>query len=493
MNNSCHLILGNSGRLILGLFAVLLVAGCMVGPDYEKSPIDSPAAWRVDAAEAQDLSNSEWWGQFDDQVLTELIEEALIHNKDLLIATARLDEFLGRYGVARADLFPQAGAKGAAARERISESVTPLGPSIDNPDNIYQAFLTATWEVDLWGRLRRATEAAQAELLSTAEARQIVIQTLVSSVALGYIDLLNLDRQLEISRETVETRKESLEIFNKRHLAGVISNLELSQVKSEYYLALGRVPELERAIGQRENALSVLLGRNPAAIKRGGTIAELKLPLAPAGLPADLLTRRPDLRQAEQDLIAANARIGVARAAYFPTVSLTGFLGTSSRNMSDLFEGNSKAWNYAGNVTVPIFTAGRIKGQVEAAEAIQQQALINYQQAIQNAFREVNDALIDQDRTRETLDAQGQQVMALKDYAHLARLRYDEGYSSYLEVLDAERSLFNVDLSYTQTRADLFSAMVGLYKVMGGGWIDLADEATSQEQNKAEETASAGQ
>ena len=485
--------MNNSSRLIIGLFAVLLVAGCMIGPDYEKPLIDSPAAWRIDATEAQDLSNSEWWGQFDDQVLNELIEEALKHNKDLLIATARLDEFLGRYGVARADLFPQAGAEGYAGRERISESVTPLGPSIDNPDNIYQAFLTATWEVDLWGRLRRATEAAQAELLSTEEARQIVIQTLVSSVALGYIDLLSLDRQLSTSQETAKTRKESLEIFTKRHLAGVISNLELSQVKSEYYLALARVPELERAIGQRENALSILLGRDPAPIKRGGTIAELKLPTAPAGLPSDLLTRRPDLRQAEQNLIAANARIGVARAAYFPTVSLTGFLGTSSRDVSDLFEGNSKAWNYAGNVTVPIFTAGRIKGEIEAAEAVQQQALVNYQQTIQNAFREVNDALIDQDRTRETLDAQGQQVMALKDYAHLARLRYDEGYSSYLEVLDAERSLFNVDLTYTQTRADLFSAMVDLYKVMGGGWIDLADGVTYQDQNEAEETAPAGQ
>jgi multidrug efflux system outer membrane protein len=205
------------------------------------------------------------------------------------------------------------------------------------------------------------------------------------------------------------------------------------------------------------------------------------LPIAPAGLPSGLLNRRPDLRQAEQTLIAANARIGVARAAYFPTVSLTGFLGTGSRDISDLFEGNSKAWNFAGNVTVPIFTAGRIKGQIEAAEAIQQQALVNYQQAIQNAFREVNDALIDQDLTRETLDAQGQQVMALKDYSRLARLRYDEGYSSYLEVLDAERSLFNVDLTYTQTRADLFSAMVSLYKAMGGGWIDLADNLTSEE------------
>jgi multidrug efflux system outer membrane protein len=463
-------------RLVTATFTCITIAGCMVGPDYEQPAQDSPAEWRIDVVEAQELSNTQWWQQFNDPVLNELIDETLHENKDLLIATARVDEFLGRYGVTRADLFPQVGADGAAARDRFSEDLSPVGPGISNPDNIYQAFLTATWEIDLWGRLRRASEAAQADLLSTEEARQIVIQTLVSSVALSYIDLLNLDRQLQISIETTETRKHSLGIFTKRHDAGVVSNLELSQVKSEYQSARARIPGLERAIAQRENALSVLLGRNPGAIQRGGTISELKMPTAPAGLPSELLTRRPDIRQAEQELIAANARIGVARAAYFPTVSLTGFLGTSSRDVSDLFGGSSKAWNYAGNVTVPIFTAGRIKGQVKAAEAIQQQSLVNYQRIIQNAFREVDDSLVDQARTRETLAAQSEQVLALKDYAHLAKLRYDEGYSSYLEVLDAERSLFNVDLIYTQTQADLFSSMVNIYKAMGGGWIDLANE-----------------
>lgn len=465
-------------RLVAGLFTAFALAGCMVGPDYRSPTPDSPAAWRTDVTEANQLSNSQWWQQFGDPILNGLIEEALHENRDLLIATARVDEFLGRYGVTRAELFPQAGAEGAAARERISEEVTPIGPTIDNPDSIYQALLTATWEIDLWGRLRRATEAARADLLSSEEARQVVIQTLVSSVALGYIDLLNLDRQLRISIDTAKTRKDSLEIFTKRHQAGVISNLELSQVKSEYQEARARIPELERAIAQRENALSTLLGRNPGPIRRGGTISDLKLPQVPAGLPSDLLTRRPDIRQAEQDLIAANARIGVARAAYFPTVSLTGFLGTSSREVSDLFAGDAKTWNYAANVSVPIFTAGRIRGQVEAAEAVQRQALENYRQTIQDAFREVDDALIDQDRTRETMAAQGEQILALQDYARLARLRFDEGYSSYLEVLDAERSLFNVDLRYTQTQADLFSALVNLYKAMGGGWIDLADGMT---------------
>ena len=249
-------------------------------------------------------------------------------------------------------------------------------------------------------------------------------------------------------------------------------------MKSEYQSARARIPELEKAITQRENALSILLGRNPGPIRRGGAISDLRLPTVPSGLPSELLVRRPDIRQAEHDLIAANARIGVARAAYFPTVSLTGALGTSSRDISDLFSGDSKAWSFAGDVSLPIFTAGRIEGQVKAAEAVQQQALIAYQGVIQNAFREVDDALVDQDRTRVILDAQKLQVLSLKDYARLAKLRYDEGYSSYLEVLDAERSLFNVELNYTQTQADLFSALVTLYKTMGGGWIDQADEMT---------------
>lgn len=464
--------------LIISLIAVFFLAGCMIGPDYERPVVDAPSLWRVDIVEAGELSNSKWWHQFDDPVLVELTSEALLNNTDLLIATARVDQFLSLYGATRAELFPQVGAQGSAARDRFSEALSPASPGISNPDNIYQAFLTATWEIDLWGRLRRATEAAKAELLSTEEARRTVVQSLVSSVVISYIDLLNLDRQLQISIETAKSRKDSETIFTQRHKAGVVSNLELSQVKSEYQSARARIPELEKAITQRENALSILLGRNPGPIRRGGAISDLRLPTVPSGLPSELLVRRPDIRQAEHDLIAANARIGVARAAYFPTVSLTGALGTSSRDISDLFSGDSKAWSFAGDVSLPIFTAGRIEGQVKAAEAVQQQALIAYQGVIQNAFREVDDALVDQDRTRVILDAQKLQVLSLKDYARLAKLRYDEGYSSYLEVLDAERSLFNVELNYTQTQADLFSALVTLYKTMGGGWIDQADEMT---------------
>lgn len=470
--------MNNFFRLVMVLFLIGNIAGCVVGPDYEPPHTENPPSWRIDLQTAEDLSNTQWWQQFEDPVLNDLIIEALNENKDLLIATFRVEEFLGRYGATRADLFPQIGAEGSGARERFSENISPAGPGVSNPDNIYQAFLSATWEIDLWGRLRRATEAARADLLSTEEDRLIIIQTLVSSVALGYIDLLNLDQQLQISIDTVETRQRSLEIFTERYRAGVISNLELSQAKSEYESARAQTPEIERIISRRENALSVLLGRNPGPIKRGKTLAEIKLPTAPAGLPSELLIRRPDIRQAEQDLIAANARIGVARAAYFPSVTLTGFLGTSSRDVSDLFEGPSEIWNYAGNISVPVFTAGRIEGEVKVAEAQQQQALVNYQSVIQNAFLEVNDALIDQDRTRATLEAQYQQILALKDYASLARLRFEEGYASYLEVLDAERSLFNQELNYTQTQAKLFNALVDLYKSMGGGWIEMDIEGT---------------
>ena len=470
--------MNNFFRLVMVLFLFGNIAGCMIGPDYEPPPTENPPSWRIDLQTAEDLSNTQWWQQFEDPVLNDLIIEALKENKDLMKATFRVEEFLGRYGATRADLFPQMGAEGSAARDRFSEDISPVGPGVSNPDNIYQAFVSATWEIDLWGRLRRATEAARADLLSTEEARLIIIQTLVSSVALGYIDLLNLDQQLQISIDTVETRHRSLEIFTERYRAGVISNLELSQAKSEYESARSQTPEIERIIARRENALSVLLGRNPGPIKRGKTLAELNLPTAPAGLPSELLIRRPDIRQAEQDLIAANARIGVARAAYFPSVTLTGFLGTSSRDVSDLFEGQSEIWNYAGNISVPVFTAGRIEGEVKVAEAQQQQALVNYQSVIQNAFLEVNDALIDQDRTRATLKAQYQQILALKDYANLARLRFEEGYASYLEVLDAERSLFNQELNYTQTQANLFNALVDLYKSMGGGWIEMDIEGT---------------
>ncbi len=293
-----------------------------------------------------------------------------------------------------------------------------------------------------------------------------------------------MDRQLEISLDTLKIREESLEIYKMRFDAGVVSELELSQMRSEYENTRATIPRIEKSIAQQENALNLLLGRNPGPVARGLTIDQLNLPPVPAGLPSDLLEQRPDIRQAEQDLISANARIGVARAAYFPSVSLTGMYGVASADLSNLFSGPAQIWNLGAGVTVPIFTAGRIRGQVKASEAIEQQALHNYVKSIQTAFREVEDSLVDQNRTRIQLDALFNQLTALRNYRDLARLRYENGYSSNLEVLDAERNLFSIELTYIQTRGSLFHALVNLYKAMGGGWS--VDGLPQKENPKAE-------
>jgi len=466
-------------KAILYLVVVMLLAGCMVGPDYKRPAVSIPTEWRFGEKEAKDVANTAWWHQFNDPVLNELIDIALKENKDVKIAAARVEQFIGRYGTTRAALFPQVGAGGVAGRARATEmGPSPMTSGVDNPADNYQAFLNGSWEIDLWGKLRRSNEAARANLLATEEGRRAVIMTLVTSVSAAYVNLRDLDKQLQIAKQTTKSREDSYNLFKLRFKGGIISELELNQVKSEYEQALATIPQLEKTIAQQENAISVLLGRNPGAIPRGKTLDELTLPFVPEGLPSDLLERRPDIRLAEQNLIAANAQIGVARALYFPTISLTGLFGWSSKDLSELFTGPAKAWSYAGNITVPIFTAGAIAGQVKAAEAFREQALITYQQSIQAAFRDVDDSLVDQKRTREQLEALKRQVDSLREYARIARLRYENGYTSYIEVLDAERSLFNAELQYVQTQGVLFQALVNLYKAMGGGWVVEADMKT---------------
>jgi multidrug efflux system outer membrane protein len=463
------------------MFVLLLAlagAGCTFGPNYARPDLDIPSAWRVEEREAKDLADTAWWGQFNDPVLNGLIDTALQENKDLLIAAARIEEFAARYGIVRADLFPQVGAGASYTREQITrQGENRPAPGFATLTETYSTTLNASWEIDLWGRIRRGTEAAQAQLLATEEARRGVVLSLVSSVASSYVNLRGLDRQLEIATETARSRKESYRVFQERFDGGIVSLLELAQNKSQYEEALSRIPPLERAIALQENGLSVLLGRNPGPIPRGLAIGDLTLPAVAAGLPSDLLERRPDVRQAEQALIAANAQIGVAKAAYFPAISLTGLFGFASDDLSDLFLSSAQVWNYSAPLTMPIFTAGRISGGVKAAEAVQQQALIGYMQAAQNAFLEVNDALVDQQQTGRQFDAQDQQVRSLRQYDEIARLRYDEGYTDYLTVLDAERSLFNAELFYTQTQIARHQAMIGLYKAMGGGWMQTVESS----------------
>ncbi len=469
-------------KLIVFLVFILSLVGCAIGPDYKRPAIDTPSTWRLDERQANNLANTMWWEQFDDPVLNDLVTSALKENYDVKIAAARVEEFVGQYWIARAGFFPQISATGQGGRQRLSDntstslSSSPLASGFNNPSTSYQGGFSGSWEIDVWGRLRRATEAARADLLSTEEGKRSVILTLVSNVANGYVNLRDLDKQLQIAQSTTESRRQSLRLTDLRFKNGLISLLDLSQVKSEYEQAAATVPSLKKQITLQENALCVLLARNPGPIPRGKSIDDLVLPAVPAGLPSDLLERRPDIRQAEQELIAANARIGVAKAAFFPAISLTGAFGWSSAQLSNLVSGPSQAWNWAGTFNAPIFTGGALMGQLMVNEAQQQQLLFQYKKAIQTAFQEVNDSLETQKQTREQLVVQARQVDALRTYAKVARRRYDNGYTSYMEVLDAERSLFNAELSYAQTQGILFQSFVNLYKATGGGWVMEAEK-----------------
>jgi outer membrane protein, multidrug efflux system len=464
---------------LLVLLSLLALSGCLLGPDYQRPAIDTPPTFRFAESDAKDLVNTAWWEQFQDPALNELIATALADNKDVKIAAARVEQFLGQFVTTRSQLFPQVAAGVNAQRERVPLGTSGLPSGVGPVLNQYQGTLSGSWEIDFFGKLRRQTEAARANLLASEEGRRATILTLVASVASTYVNLLSLDRQLAIAKSTAASRAASVNVFQLRYSGGEVSQMELAQSQSEYQASLATIPQIELQIAQQEDALSILLGHNPGDIARDRELDDLALPAVPAGLPSELLDRRPDLRQAEQDLVAANALIGAARALYFPSISLTGLFGSASGQFSSLFTGPARVWSYAGAVTLPIFTAGSIGGQVKQAEAQQQQALFQYQKAIQVAFQEVADALVSLQKTREQLVVQGNQVDALRIYARLARLRFEGGYTSYIEVLDAERSLFNAQLSYAQTQGTVFTSTVSLYKAMGGGWVTGAERMTA--------------
>jgi outer membrane protein, multidrug efflux system len=475
-----------SPNIVLAAILLFLLTGCMVGPDYQRPAVDTPQNWRFEDKAAKDTVNTLWWEQFNDPVLNELIRIALEENKDVKIAAARVEQFLGQYGTTRAALFPQVGIGASAGRQRLSQSTGPVpyerDPSINTSFDNYEIFVNVNWEIDLWGKIRRATEAARANLLSTEEARRSVIMTLVTAVANSYVNLRDLDKQLVLTIETAQNYKEYYDLFSLRYKYGIVSEIEVKQAAAQYEQAMANIPFLQKGIAQQENALSVLLGRNPGPIPRGKTVDELMPPAVPAGLPSDLLLNRPDIRQAEQDLVSANANIGVAKALYYPTISLTGFFGFASMDLSNLFHGPAKMWSYAVPISMPIFTAGAIEGQVKASEAVQQQTLWRYQQVIQTAFREVDDSLVDHQRTREQLASLARETAALRDYVRLARLRYDNGYTSYLEVLYSQTLLYNSEILHTTAQGTLFQALVNLYKSMGGGWVVEADNKVTKGQ-----------
>lgn len=460
------------------LLAAALLAGCTLGPDYRRPPIDAPGTYRYEPAQAV-VADAQWWKQFGDPVLDQLIAEALANNKSVKIAAANVEQAAAILVQTRSALFPQVNYQATAGRSRQSQSTAiPIPGGVSNPANAFQLLGGASWEIDLWGRVRRLSEAAQANLLATDEARRGVILTLVAQVAVSYIQLRGLDEQLEIAERTLKTYGDSLDLFKLKFQYGQVSQLVVAQSQSQYETAAAKIPQIRTQIEATENALSVLLGRNPGPIARGKSILEVTLPPVPAGVPSQLLERRPDLLQAEQQLVAANAQIGAARALYFPSISLTGAAGVASAPLHELFTGPAKTWNFAGLVTGPIFTGGAISGQVAQAKAANQAALISYQLAIQNAFADVEDALSSRQQLGEQLAAQERLVKSLQEYTELATELFDGGYESYTTVLQAEQQLFPEELNLAATRAQLFGSLANIYVAMGGGWVDTADRMT---------------
>jgi NodT family efflux transporter outer membrane factor (OMF) lipoprotein len=465
--------------LALLILALACALACTVGPNYQRPPVSVPSTFRapepLPPSQAASLADLKWFDLFKDEKLQELIRAALEHNYDLRDAVARVEQARANLGVTRSNQFPNFGATGDVAINRLSRNgATALPPEIlpsQNRDFGTAALQLLSFEVDIWGRLRRATEAARANLLGAEENRKAVVTTLVGDVATAYFTLRELDYTLEISQRTLETRKQSLELTKNRQTGGVATRLDLRQAEQLVYTASQTIPGIEQQMEQTENQINLLLGQNPGGVARGRSLTAQDLPPeVPAGLPSALLERRPDIRASEQTLIAANANIGVARAAYFPELSLSGLLGGQSTQLANLFGGPSSVWNLTPQLTQPIFTAGRLKNGVKLAEAEQQNALVEYEKTIQTAFSEVSNALIAHRRVRESREQQEALVTALEDRLRLAYIRYRGGVDTQLDALDADRDLFQAQLDLAQLRLEELLTVVQLYKALGGGW-----------------------
>ena len=479
--------------LLLGL---LSLAGCTVGPNYSRPSVDVPGAYRGAAPDASDqaqpqspqtqaqqeakpqsqpaaqqavqsLGDEKWWDVFQDPDLQDLIRTALKNNFDVRIAATRVLQARAQLGITRADQFPSLGAGGNITSQQ-NPKIGPI-PSYELTQGALVA--SASWNLDFWGKYRRATEAARANLLANEWAQKAVISTLVADVAADYFTLRQLDLQLEISKRTYADRKEALDLQQTLLEHGINSQLDVSQSEQLVYTAATEIPDLERQVTQEENAISVLLGRNPGDIPRGLKLTEQPhSPEVPAGLPSELLERRPDIREAEQNLVAANAQIGVAKAAYFPQISLTGTAGYESPSLTSLFTGPAGLWSLAGSFTQPIFEGGRLKNGVRLSEAQREQMLLTYQQTIQGAFRDVSNALVAYRKDREFRIQQQNLLASAQDAAQLSNQRFNAGTTDYLEVLTNETNAFSAELGLAQAQGNELIALVQLYQALGGGW-----------------------
>jgi NodT family efflux transporter outer membrane factor (OMF) lipoprotein len=466
-------------KTALSAILLCLLCGCTVGPNYQRPKLATPAQFRaptpLPTTEAESLADLKWFELFKDEQLQALIRRALVQNYDLRDAAARVEEARANLGITRSDQFPQFGASGGVDINRLSrQGEEPIPASFLPSQNRNFGAISLnllSFEVDLWGKLRRATEAARANLLNAEENRKTVITTLVSDVATAYLSMRELDHELEISNETLETRQESLNLVKSRQVGGVATRLDMRQAEQLVDTAAQTIPVIEQQIEQTENQIHLLLGEPPGDVPRGKLLTDQNLPPeVPAGLTSALLERRPDIRAAEQYLIGANAEIGVAKAAYFPQLTISGFLGGQSTQLTNLLSGPASAWSLAPQLAQPIFTAGRLKSNVRLTEAQREDALIQYEKTIQTAFMEVSNSLIAHQRTRESREKQEDLVVALTDRTRLAYIRYRGGVDTQLDALDADRDLFSAELQLSQIRLGEVLTVVQLYKALGGGW-----------------------
>jgi multidrug efflux system outer membrane protein len=456
---------------LLGLAVV--VSGCTVGPNYKKPAANVPGTYRgltpEEAAktDSASLGDQKWWDVFKDEQLQSLIRTALQQNYDVRIAGARILQAQAQLGITRADQFPTVSAGAGISDQRNARA--KFFPAFETSTG--QLNVSAAWELDFWGKFRRATEAARANLLASESARQEVMLTLVANVSGAYFQLRALDLELEISKRTLASRRESLRLTTILADHGSTSMLDVRQAEQLVFTAAAEIPALEQQIEQEENLISILVGKNPDTVVRGQALTEqTRPPVVPAGLPSSLLERRPDIREAEQQLIAANAQIGIAKAAYFPQISLSGTTGFQSAALTSLFSGPAGTWNFGASLAQPIFTAGRLRSNVRFAEAQQQATLLFYQQTIQGAFRNVSDALIAYRKSREFRSQEELLFQSAQDAARLSHMRYNGGVTGYLEVLTNETNAFSAELGLVQAQLNELLALVQVYQALGGGW-----------------------
>jgi outer membrane protein, multidrug efflux system len=452
---------------------MLLLSGCAVGPNYKRPSVNVPGTYRGTSPQeppqpaTQSLGDQKWWEVFQDKQLQDLIHSALQQNYDVRIAAARILEVQAQVGITRADGLPAINAGAQSIDQRVPR--TKLFHEYET--SAHQVDLSLAWDLDFWGKYRRANESARATLLATQWAREAVISTLVSDVAAAYFQLRELDLQLEISRRTLASRRNSLQLTQVLAKGGATSMLDVRQAEQLVFTAAETIPDLERRIEQQENLISTLLGNNPGPIVRGAKLTEQPhAPEVPAGLPSNLLERRPDIRQAEAQLISANAQIGVAKAAYFPQINLTASGGFQSSALTSLFTGPAGLWSFGGSLAQPIYAGGRIRSGVRLSEARQQETLLVYQQTIQQAFRGVSDALVEYRKDREFREQQEQLASSAEDAARLSETRYRGGAASYLEVLTNETNYFDAELGLAQAQLNELLGLVSIYRNLGGGW-----------------------